>query len=169
MTSYRGLVRECRAADLPALDAVFPLGNTHRQRLDGQDAGRWLYLLGFAPDVAGHCLVHWNGPMIASVRAVLPDCVEINHLYVVKHARGRGLGSALLAEAELSAVVRRRTIIGLGVGDDNPSARRLYTSLGYAPSGARYAVDYEYLDETGRVVPAHEAGDFLVKHLSSDG
>lgn len=165
MTSYVGSVRQCEEADLPALDAVFPLGNTHRQRLAGQAAGRWLYLVGFAPDVVGHCLVHWNGPTIPSVRAVLPDCVEINHLYVLEPARGRGLGSAMLAEAELSAVARRRTTIGLGVGDDNPSARKLYTSLGYAPSGARYAVDYEHPDEAGRLVPAHEAGDFLIKQL----
>lgn len=169
MTSYRGLVRECRAADLPALDSVFPLGDAHRRRLAGQAAGRWLYLIGFAPGVAGHCLVHWDGPTTASVRAVLPDCVEVNHLYVLEQARGRGVGSALLAEAELSAVVRRRTTIGLGVGDDNLDSRRLYTSLGYAPSGARYAVDYDYLDEAGRVVAAHEAGDFLIKRLPAAG
>jgi hypothetical protein len=63
-------------------------------------------------------------------------------------------------------VVRRRTTIGLGVGDDNPRARKLYLSLGYAPSGVRYAVDYEYLDEVGEPVAAHEAGDFLIKSLT---
>ena len=39
-------------------------------------------------------------------------------------------------------------------------------SLGYAPSGVRYAVDYEYLDEAGEPVSAHEAGDFLIKSLA---
>ncbi|HEU5268921.1 MAG TPA: GNAT family N-acetyltransferase [Jatrophihabitans sp.] len=165
MAGFVGSVRPCRAVDLPALDAAFPLGDVHRHRIDGQIADRWLYLIAFAPGPVGHCLVHWHGPTILSVRDVLPHCVEINHLYVAEHARGRGSGSALLAEAESSAVVRRRTTIGLGVGDDNPSARRLYTSLGYAPSGARYAVDYEYPDAAGRLVPAHEAGDFLVKSL----
>lgn len=159
------LARPCRAADLPALDAVLPLADTHAWRLERQQAGRWLYLIAFAPGVVGHCLVHWHGPTIAGVRAALPECVEINHLFVAEHARGRGAGHALIGAAERAAAARQRTSIGLGVGDDNPRARRLYLSLGYAPSGVRYAVDYEYLDGAGRAVPAHEAGDFLVKSL----
>jgi len=167
MTGSVGWARPCRAADLPALDTVLPLGNAHRERLDGQAAGRWLYLIALAPGVVGHCLVHWRGPTMDTVRAELPDCVEVNHLYVAEQARGRGAGRALLAEAERATVVRRRSTIGLGVGDDNPRARRLYTSLGYVPSGARYAVEYAYLDATGRSVQAHEAGDFLIKSLAS--
>jgi len=167
MTGVTGWVRECRAADLPALAAVFPLGNAHLERLDGQNAGRWLYLVAFSAEaVVGHCLVHWNGPTLDGVRAALPDCVEINHLQVAAQARGRGVGSALLLDAETNAVVRRRSTIGLGVGDDNADARRLYLSLGYAPSGVRYAVDYEYPDEAGEPVAAHEAGDFLIKSLT---
>jgi GNAT superfamily N-acetyltransferase len=164
------LARPCRAADLPRLDDVLPLGDAHRRRLDGQLEGRWLYLVALLPHAAerrpiGYCLVHWRGPTMENVRAALPDCVEINHLQVAEPARGRGAGHALINAAERAAAVRRRTTIGLGVGDDNPLARRLYERLGYAPSGIRYVVEYDYLDPAGNTAHAREVGDYLVKSL----
>jgi GNAT superfamily N-acetyltransferase len=164
------LARPCRAADLPALDDALPLGDAHRRRLDGQLEGRWLYLVALMPDgnerrTIGYCMVHWGGPTMESVRAALPDCVEINHLQVAERARGRGAGRALIYAAERAALARRRTTIGLGVGDDNPRARQLYATLGYAQSGVRYVVEYDYLDPAGNSAQACEVGDYLVKSL----
>lgn len=160
------IVRSCRHDDLIGLEAVFPLGaGAHERRLQGQQQGRWLYLLALDPTPSGSCLVRWDGSSLLDVRERLPHVVEIAHLQVAGTARGRGCGRALVAEAERQAGRRQRAVIGLGVADDNPGARRLYEQLGYGESGIRYRVDYEYLDPAGTSVPTTEAGDFLVKDL----
>lgn len=53
-------------------------------------------------------------------------------LAVGVHARGTGLGGALLAAAEADARARRRTSMRLEVRTDNPSAIVLYERRGYA-------------------------------------
>lgn len=159
------LIRPCTPADLPSLARSQPIGGGgHENRLAGQDDGRWLYLLACAPEPIGGCLVNW-APVLPTVAAALPDCVELNHLYVLGDFRGNGAGRALLDAAERAARERRRSLIGLGVSDENAGARRLYLSLGYRESGVRWAVDYEYLDAAGRPVAASETGDFLTKPL----
>jgi hypothetical protein len=55
--------------------------------------------------------------------------------------------------------------IGVGVGDDNPDARRLYERLGYVPAGGRYRAAYDYVDENGAASHVVEEGDFLVKSI----
>jgi GNAT superfamily N-acetyltransferase len=152
--------------DLDVLERILPLGgNGHAHRLRLQGEGRCLYLVAVAPQPVGSCLVHWYGPTDATVRKALPDCVEINHLQVIETSRGQGAGRALLLEAERAAIERGRPMIGIGVDDDNPRARRLYEHLGYRPGGARYFADYRYDDPDGRELRAVETGDFLVKAL----
>ena len=166
MTDVPLIIRPCDPADLPALARSQPIGDgSHQHRLAGQHDGRWLYLLACAPEPVGGCLVHWDGPVLPDVAAALPGCVEVNHLYVLEAARGRGAGRALLEAAERASRARNRALLGLGVGDENPGARRLYLDLGYRPTGVRFSVDYEYLDVTGRPVAASETGDFLTKPL----
>jgi ribosomal protein S18 acetylase RimI-like enzyme len=96
---------------------------------------------------------------------MLPSCADITNLYVAPSERRRGAGRALIAFAEISASRRGSEQIGIGVADDNSQARQLYEQLGYRPSGARYEVAYEFIDETGSPAHALEVGDFLVKAL----
>lgn len=67
------------------------------------------------------------------------------HLYSIAvdvHARGTGLGAALLAAAEADALARGCEAIRLEVRVDNPAAITLYERRGYV-RGARIAHFYE--------------------------
>jgi len=122
----------------------------------------------FDPGPVGGCLVQWEGPVDYRVRQELPDAVEISNLFVAAAARGRGAGHALIAEAERQALLHGRRMIGVGVGDQNPQARRLYERLWYTASGSRYRAEYDYESENGQMIHAVEEGDFLAKRLSDD-
>lgn len=62
---------------------------------------------------------------------------EILTLAVAPHARGKGLGRALLQAAINQARVDGATTMFLEVGADNPAARALYASLGFTKVGDR--------------------------------
>ena len=59
------------------------------------------------------------------------DVGEISDLWVDEAYRNRGIGAEIIRE--LAKVARSRGVhfIEIGVGDDNPSARRLYERLGF--------------------------------------
>jgi ribosomal protein S18 acetylase RimI-like enzyme len=52
---------------------------------------------------------------------------------VTPELQRRGIGTALMAEAETRACRRGRLAMVVGVEDANPGARRLYERLGYVP------------------------------------
>jgi putative acetyltransferase len=56
---------------------------------------------------------------------------ELKRMYVVPHARGRGIGRRVLAELERSARELGYTSLVLETGDRQPEALGLYRSSGY--------------------------------------
>ncbi|GJF27698.1 N-acetyltransferase [Kitasatospora sp. NE20-6] len=58
---------------------------------------------------------------------------ELKRMYVVEHARGRGLARAVLRHLESAAVGAGRTRLVLETGTEQPEAIALYTSEGYRP------------------------------------
>jgi GNAT superfamily N-acetyltransferase len=126
-----------------------------------------LYLVALDPSPVGACLVHWDGPVDDGVRRQLPEVVDVSSLFVAAAARGQGAGQQLIAEAERQSLARGRATVGVGVGDENAGARRLYERLGYAPSGVRYRAEYDYVDDNATVVHVVEEGDFLTKRLTA--
>lgn len=64
---------------------------------------------------------------------------EILTLAVAPHARGCGLGRALLCEAIAKAERSGADAMFLEVGHDNPAALALYAGLGFANVGSRKA------------------------------
>lgn len=61
----------------------------------------------------------------------------LDTLATLPEFRGRGIGSALIADANLKAKKAHRPL-GLLVADDNPSAKRLYKDLGFKAVGRRW-------------------------------
>lgn len=160
------LVRHCRPEDLDALEAAEPTGRNqfHRVKLDRQNRGECTYLVAWDDDApVGHGEVRWIGCAGPEVRAAYPDCPELNGLLVYR-LRGRGIGTALITAAEDHAHSRGHTMIGLGVGDDNPRARALYERLGYVP-GVEYVDVWRRVDDSGRVHLMNDPGTFLVKRI----
>lgn len=99
-----------------------------------------------------------------SVQLAHPDVPEINGLDVLPHARGRGVGSALVRVAEDFARARGRAAIGMGVGLDNQEAERLYRGLGFHGDLA-YVDTYVWTDESGGHHDAADPCRFLTKAL----
>ena len=79
---------------------------------------------------------HDDGFVLARTAA---DEAEILTLAVAPHARGKGLGRALLQAAINKAGTMGATTMFLEVGADNPHALALYAGLGFAKVGARKA------------------------------
>jgi GNAT superfamily N-acetyltransferase len=69
------------------------------------------------------------------VRRQLPGVPQLDHLEVVGPFWGRGIGTALIRAAEATARQFSHEQLTLGVGLDNPKARRLYERLAM-PTGA---------------------------------
>jgi RimJ/RimL family protein N-acetyltransferase len=75
-------------------------------------------------------------------------------------------GTALLGAGEDTARRRGHERIALGVGVDNPGARRLYERLAYTDWGHGSVVtSWEDHDRDGRPVTVSETIDLLVKRL----
>jgi ribosomal protein S18 acetylase RimI-like enzyme len=68
-----------------------------------------------------------------SVWSAAPDC-WLEDLYVEEHARGRGLGGALVELAFKRATARGAKRIELDTNEDNHHAIALYESLGFSSS-----------------------------------
>jgi GNAT superfamily N-acetyltransferase len=77
---------------------------------------------------------------------------------VAPELRGRGIGTALMAEAEEFVCSRGFEAIVLGVEDSNPRARRLYERLGYE---AFAHDDFKYLG-----APVPNPGAWMRKELA---
>ena len=74
------------------------------------------------------------------VRRHLPGVATLVHLEVLGPVQRRGIGTALIRTGEDTARRLGHDRIALGVGLDNPGARRLYERLGYTDWGHGHAV-----------------------------
>jgi ribosomal-protein-alanine N-acetyltransferase len=125
------------------------------------ESGHTVLLFDAAGDAAPLAALHaasfadgWSAAAIAALLAtpgtfayraqdgfVLARCAggeaEIITLAVAPHARGRGLGRALLEAAITKASKQGAQAMFLEVGADNPHALALYAGLGFAKVGTR--------------------------------
>ena len=100
------------------------------------------------------------------IRRWLPGVPRLNHLEVLGPLQRRGIGTALLRAGEASARKLGHRRVALGVGVDNPDARRLYERLGYADWGHGSIVgSYQDHGREGPPVTITETIDMLVKGL----
>ena len=162
-------IEPCRPEDLDLLEEERPSGRSrfHDRRLARQAAGVSTYLIAWIGGLPhGHGEVRWDGGDAAEVTTRFPGCVLISALDVwPAPMRSRGIGTALIAEAERMAGARGSSRIGLGVADDNPRAATLYLRLGYTECGCRYPDRYEVVDAAGARLVITEPCRFLIKEL----
>lgn len=95
------------------------------------DPPNGLYLLGY---VEGEAVATggWRA-QDRSPEGYADGDAELKRMYVVDHARGRGLARRILAELETSAAAAGRVRMVLETGSKQPEAIALYRSCGYTP------------------------------------
>ena len=102
--------------------------------LKEQERGERTVLLAYAgEDIAGYVTIKWLSYYPPFTEAGVP---EINDLRVLPGFRRRGIGSALVDEAE-RRIFERSPVAGIGVGmySDYGPAQRMYVRRGYVPDG----------------------------------
>lgn len=89
--------------------------------------------------LAGWVYLKFNG------KPTHPEYPDMEDLFVGEESRGRGVGSALIAECERRARELGYRKIGMAVNPDlNPKARAFYERLGYRHDGKSSYVDGIY-------------------------
>lgn len=102
------------------------------------------------------------------VNEFLPGVPMLVHLEVLSVLRNRGYGTSIIRAAEDLVRARGHPRITLGVGVENPAARRLYERLGYVewPHG-RISTGYHAVGDDGVRRWFPETITMLVKSLKA--
>jgi GNAT superfamily N-acetyltransferase len=167
LVTAKAEIRPASDADLATLVAV--LGERHwfTDRLARQRRGGGVLLVAWLHgQPVGEVFLDCEPAKEPEVRRHLPGVPQLDHLEVLGPFMRRGIGTALIRAAEANARQLGHERIALGVGLDNPNARRLYQQLGYADWGHGTVVGtwVEYPDD-GPPVTLSETCHTLVKRL----
>ncbi|WP_413316845.1 ribosomal protein S18-alanine N-acetyltransferase [Agrococcus sp. 1P02AA] len=151
MTDGTTAIRTAGSADLDAImgieRAAFGASAWERETMRAELASEWgRYVI--AEGAEGRALGY------AGLRAVGVEG-DIQTIAVTAEARGRGIGRALLAELLAEAERRGVRELFLEVRADNPTARALYASVGFAEIGVR--ARYYQPEDVDAVVMKREA------------
>ena len=133
-------IRMLNSADPRIISAAFDkLGRSkpieqYERYLSRQSQGLQDFLVATVEkEFAGYVTVLWKSGYKPFAEAGIP---EINDFSVLPKFRRKGIGTALLGEAECR-VEERSTVVGIGVGmtSDYGAAQRMYPKRGYVPDG----------------------------------
>ncbi|ANG84904.1 hypothetical protein A8L33_05470 [Microbacterium aurantiacum] len=146
-------VRRCDAKDLAKIVAEDPLGAAYADlAFAAQNEERADYLVAWiGGQPVGSGQLEWTQPP------------ELKSLHVEPEHRGAGIGTAIIRHAE--QLSRGHGTLIVGVGQDNPDARRLYERLGYVATGRLETYTYSYVDTAGVSRDATETAEYLEKAL----
>lgn len=137
-------IRQGESRDAPAMAAAFHKLETYERYFQEQEGGRRTVLVAFLADIfVGYLTISWGPPAGPLPEAHIPEIQDFN---VIAAYRRRGIGTALMDEAE-RRVAERSAVAGIGVGlyADYGPAQRMYVKRGYVPDGRGLLYD-------GRVV-----------------
>lgn len=167
MTTSIAVVRSCTETDLVDLEAWAPTTKAdlpHGRWLERQQAGEIAYLIAFVDGrIVGSAKVRWFEPRQPAHRPV-PELFQLS--VWPAEMRGRGVGSALIAEAERLARTKGLRLLTMGVDLGNHHAMRLYERLGYRDWGRGTREDaYRVVTEDGSVVLQRDVITYMNKEL----
>ena len=148
LVAMTAVIKPLREVDIPLLAAAFaslgwPGKDTAQFRgyLEQQERDvRPVRVAWVDGHFAGYVTVAWQGHYDPFRTAGIPEIQDLN---VVPEFRRRGIGSALMDEAEALIATRSR-IVGLGVGlyTDYGPAQAMYVRRGYVPDARGAVFDY---------------------------
>ena len=112
------------------------------QYLDDQDQGKRICWTAFYQgQFSGYVTLAWYSLYPFFNEKKIPEIMDLN---VLSPFRRKGIGSALLAEAERTGLLRSNCVgIGVGLSEDYGSAQRLYVKRGYRPDGKGITYNYQ--------------------------
>jgi len=132
-------IRKMVSGDVDAITETFLPWNKRREQyvryFEEHGRGVRVTLVAVAGDkVVGYANVLWESDYEPFRREGVP---EINDLNVIGEHQNRGIGRALIREAERVVAEAGRPVVGIGVGQtpDYAAAQHLYPKLGYVPDG----------------------------------
>ena len=129
-------IRPARRADITALVAALGQEMHFADRIGRMRHNLGELLIAWSGDAPVGDVYLWCEPVEEiEVAEAFPGVPMLNHLEVVPAWQGRGIGTRLVRAAEDAARRRGYDRIVLGVGLDNPEAKRLYQRLGYVDWG----------------------------------
>ena len=161
-------IRYAAAGDLEALGAVFASeGGFFADCLARQEVGEGVLLVAWLDGrPVGDVFLNLGPADEPEVRRHLPGVPTLVHLEVLGPFQRRGIGTALVRAGEDEARRLSHDRVALGVGLDNPGARRLYERLGYTDWGRGLTVtSWREHRRDGAPVTVTETIDMLVKRL----
>jgi predicted N-acetyltransferase YhbS len=129
-------IRVAERGDLDALVAAMGQREFFTDRIGRtrQGVGE-LLVASLSGEVVGDVYLHREVQEEPELRREFPGVPVLNHLEVTPRLRRRGIGTALIRACEDAASRRHHDVLVLGVGLDNPGAKRLYERLGYLDWG----------------------------------
>jgi ribosomal protein S18 acetylase RimI-like enzyme len=122
---------------------------SYRNSVVREESGRVVAaLIGYALSAAAEAADYSAMPPmfvpLQQLEDLVPGTWYVNVLATLPTCRGRGFGSALLAEAERIATAADCTGLSIIVSDGNPGAVRLYRRLGYRERDSRPMVKEDW-------------------------
>jgi len=136
------------------------------QYLEWQNSGiRDVLLATFAGEFAGYLIINWTSDYQSFKENGIPEIVDFN---VLKKFQRRGIGTALMDEAERRIQCVSPTAgIGFGITKDYGAAQILYIKRGYIPDGRGLLLDGESLEYGKQVTISDSLVIFLTKKLDN--
>lgn len=145
------IIRDAAEEDLPALDALRPLGALHADRIRAAAPDRFRYFLAdYAGRIVGTAVLCYRAETNWQRPNQLPLVMD---LFVASDMRSQGIGAALMAAIEEFAVAKGYGHLYLHVEPErNPRAFALYKRLGYQPLQSKpYEDPFRFVDSAGNV------------------
>lgn len=135
------------------------------QYLDLQEQGIRDFLLAtYENEFAGYLTINWTSHYPPFKERGIPEIVDFN---VLKKFQRRGIGTALMDEAERRIQqVSPIAGIGFGITKDYGAAQILYIKRGYIPDGRGLLLDGESLDYGQQVTISDDLVICLTKSLT---
>lgn len=164
-------VRRLRREELERFQTGLPAwnGTEYERRLGFQERGLAVQLVAWiGDDAVGKAMVVFPGHEEWSPSAYREGCPEIRDLEVSPAWTRRGVGTALIAAAEVEVRGSGFARIGLGVGlePSYAAARSVYERLGYRAAHGPFIAAALLEDDDGVAFPVAGVCMYLVKDLA---
>ncbi len=160
-------------SDTELLESLLTYGDytKHQRRIQEQEDGRLAYVMAWAWGriPVGHIVVYWDGGHDGPLAALEDRGPLLEDLYVHPAVWGRGIGTAILDEAERLIHERGHDRVGLTTFTLNPSVVSLYEARGYRHTGmGAFISEREFTDKRGRKRTWSRSGHYLVKMFNEE-